>query len=54
VTREGIQKAVVATIGAAVVILNLFAVEVEEEVVTSVVTIVTAALVYAVPNKPSV
>jgi hypothetical protein len=51
-TREGIQKAVIATVGAAVVILNLFAVEVEEDVVTSVVTLLTAALVYAVPNKP--
>lgn len=44
------RKAVVATVGAVVAILNAAGVPVAEEVSQSVIALVTALLVYVVPN----
>lgn len=44
------RKAVVAVVGAAVAIAAVFGVNVPEDVAATVVSVVTAILVYAVPN----
>jgi hypothetical protein len=44
------RKAVVAVVGAVVAVLAVFAVDVPEDVSASVIAVVTAALVYLVPN----
>ncbi len=44
------RKTVVAVVGALVVIANQAGVEVAEDVSEAVITLVTAALVYLVPN----
>lgn len=53
--REGIQKAVVAAIGGAVSLIALWFPGVEDvvtpEIVASIAAIVTAVLVYLVPNS---
>lgn len=47
---ERYHKAIVAAVGAVVVILNASGVEVAEDVHESVIALATAALVYIVPN----
>jgi len=49
----GIQKAIVAVVGAAVAILAVAEIDVDETTVTAVVTLLTAAVVYFVPNHPA-
>jgi hypothetical protein len=45
------NKTVVAVVGALVVLLNAAGVEVAEDISESVIALVTAALVYLVPNE---
>ena len=47
----GIQKAIVAVVGAAVAILAVAEVHVDETTATAVVTLLTAVAVYFVPNS---
>lgn len=44
------RKTVAAVVGALIVIANQAGVEVAEDISEAVITLVTAALVYAVPN----
>jgi hypothetical protein len=45
------RKTVIAVIGAIVTILATQGVSVDQEIVTAVTTLITAALVFIVPNK---
>jgi uncharacterized membrane protein len=45
------RKSVVALIGAVVTILALNGVDVDPEMVTAITTLVTASLVFVVPNE---
>jgi len=47
----GIQKAITAVVGAAVAILAVAEINVDETTATAVVTLLTAAAVYFVPNR---
>lgn len=48
---SNIRKAIVATVGAVVAILHAAGVEVAEDISESVIALVTALLVYIVPNE---
>ena len=48
---EAYRKAIVAVVGAVVVVLHAAGVEVAEDVSESVIALATAALVYVVPNE---
>ena len=45
------KKAIVAVVGAVVAILAVAGINVEPEVSTAVITLITSLLVYAVPNN---
>jgi hypothetical protein len=50
-TREGVQKAVVAVVGAVVTVLAVAGIDADDEVVAAVSTLLTAVAVYAIPNS---
>jgi len=50
---HGIQKAIIAAVGAAVAILAVAEVHVDETTATAVITLLTAVAVYFTPNRPS-
>ncbi len=45
------RKAIVAVVGAVVLILALFEVEVDEETAGAVISLLTGLAVYAIPNN---
>jgi hypothetical protein len=53
-TREGIQKAVVAVVGAVVTVLAVAGIDADPEVVAAVSTVITAVAVWAIPNSQTV
>jgi hypothetical protein len=52
-TREGVQKAIVAVVGAVVTVLAVAGIEADDGIVAAVSTLLTAVAVYLIPNTPA-